>query len=126
MKKVMITTATVFAIVLTAGMSMAGPLRDHSQRGFAPDVRSSVSQAFNHTDRKATDFQSSTRTDRGFDVSVKYDLGQTELSSTQQQSTYGTNGSASLPHVSVNTGSNGSSFDFTIIPVGPPWWHHGR
>ncbi|WP_120501264.1 autotransporter outer membrane beta-barrel domain-containing protein [Roseovarius sp. EL26] len=45
MKKAMITTATVFALVVSAGMSMAGPLRGDAQRGFAQDVRSSVSQA---------------------------------------------------------------------------------
>ncbi|MEW2915830.1 hypothetical protein AB1A64_02050 [Ruegeria sp. ANG10] len=126
MKKTLITSITAFAIVLSAGMAVAGPLRDHGHGGFTSDARSSVSQAFDHTYRKATDLQSSTRTDCGFDALAKYDLGQSNLSSTRQQSTYGTSWNSELPSVSVITGSNGSTSEFTIIPVGPPWWHHGR
>ncbi|KIC42194.1 hypothetical protein RA27_02015 [Ruegeria sp. ANG-R] len=53
MKKTLITSATAFAIVLSAGMSMAGPLRDHGQRGTVHDARSTISQAINHSDRIA-------------------------------------------------------------------------
>ncbi|WP_120632287.1 hypothetical protein [Ruegeria sp. EL01] len=57
MKKAMITTATVFALVLNAGMSMAGPLRDHGQRGHAQDVRSTVSQVHTHAETKSKTHQ---------------------------------------------------------------------
>lgn len=53
MKKTLITSATAFAIVLSAGMSMAGPLRDHGQRGTVHDARSTISQAISHSDRIA-------------------------------------------------------------------------
>ncbi|WP_298934630.1 hypothetical protein [uncultured Ruegeria sp.] len=53
MKKTLITSVTAFAILLSAGTSMAGPLRDHGQRGFARDIRSSVSQARNQADGMA-------------------------------------------------------------------------
>ncbi|MES0863363.1 hypothetical protein ABLN87_13485 [Ruegeria sp. SCPT10] len=53
MKKAMITTATMFALVVSSGMSMAGPLRDHAQRGHAQDVRSTVSQAHTHAETKS-------------------------------------------------------------------------
>ncbi|WP_282169996.1 autotransporter domain-containing protein [Ruegeria atlantica] len=49
MKKVMITSVTVFAIVASAGICMAGPSHGLGQRGYAKDVRSSVSQIRNHT-----------------------------------------------------------------------------
>lgn len=58
MKKAMITTATVFALVLNAGMSMAGPLRDHGQRGQAHDARSTVSQIHTHAETKTKTQQS--------------------------------------------------------------------
>ncbi|NVO58666.1 autotransporter outer membrane beta-barrel domain-containing protein [Rhodobacteraceae bacterium B1Z28] len=47
MKKVMITSVTVFAIVASAGICMAGPSHGLDQRGYAKDVRSSVSQVRN-------------------------------------------------------------------------------
>lgn len=53
MKKTLITSVTAFAIILSAGTSTAGPLRDHSQRGFAQKVHSSVSQTVNHADGMA-------------------------------------------------------------------------
>ncbi len=59
MKKVNITTATVIALVVSAGMSMAGPLRGLGQIGFEQDVRSSVSQARNDVDTRA-DFKAFT------------------------------------------------------------------
>ncbi|WP_298934631.1 autotransporter outer membrane beta-barrel domain-containing protein [uncultured Ruegeria sp.] len=49
MKKAMVASATVFALVASAGICMAGPSRGLGQRGYAQDVRSSVSQARNHT-----------------------------------------------------------------------------
>jgi len=66
MKKVMITTATAFALVLSAGMSMAGPLRDHGQRSNAHDVRSAVSQTRTHADTKSKYHQTIKKTARGY------------------------------------------------------------
>ncbi len=84
MKKTLITSVTAFAIVLTAGMAMAGPLRDHGQRGLTHDARSSISQTRNHTDRTANTHQSTNLSDSSFELSSARDLGQTSLSSTQQ------------------------------------------
>lgn len=53
MKKVLIASATVFAIVASAGMSMAGPLRDQGQRGFGQKVHASASQAIGHASQKS-------------------------------------------------------------------------
>jgi len=131
MKKTLITSVTAFAIVLTAGMAMAGPLCDQGQRGNTHDGRLSVSQAFNHIDSKANDFQSGTLTDSGFDVPAKYDLGQTNLSSTQQQSTYGTNWSSDLPNVVTIGIADGGSYTWIIgntsgggLDDNPTWMHH--
>ncbi len=85
MKKTLISSVTAFAIVLSAGMAMAGPVRDHGQRGHAHHVRSTVSQAFNHADKMTKTHQSTNMADRSFDVTSKQDLGQTNLSSTQQR-----------------------------------------
>ncbi|KIC39864.1 hypothetical protein RA27_16280 [Ruegeria sp. ANG-R] len=52
MKKFMIPFAAALAISASAGMSMAGPLRDHGQRNNAHDVRSAVSQTRTHADTK--------------------------------------------------------------------------
>ncbi|WP_299546861.1 hypothetical protein [uncultured Tateyamaria sp.] len=73
MQKTMLTAATVFALVTSAGASMAGPLNGHSFGGKAHDVRASASQALNNADRGANTHQ----TDPGFDP------GQDNLSSTQ-------------------------------------------
>ncbi|WP_299546867.1 hypothetical protein [uncultured Tateyamaria sp.] len=62
MKKTLITSITAFAIVLSAGMSMAGPLGDHGFGGKAHDVRSSVSQAVKQADRTANTHQTTTVT----------------------------------------------------------------
>ncbi|AHD11856.1 hypothetical protein [Phaeobacter gallaeciensis] len=53
MQKTMITAATVFALVISAGASMAGPLNGHGFSGKAHDVRVSASQALNNADRGA-------------------------------------------------------------------------
>ncbi|AXT27664.1 hypothetical protein D1823_14480 [Ruegeria sp. AD91A] len=63
MQKTMITTATVFALVMSAGASMAGPLNGHSFGGKAHDARSTVSQALDNADHGAHTHQ----TDPGFD-----------------------------------------------------------
>jgi len=85
MKKTLITSVTAFAIVLSAGMAMAGPLRDHSQRGPTRDVRSPVSQTRNYIDRTANTHQSTNLADSSFELSSARDLGQTNPSSMQQQ-----------------------------------------
>ena len=51
MKKVMIASATVFSLAMSAGTSVAGPARD-SLSGFAQGIRSSVSQARSNADTK--------------------------------------------------------------------------
>ncbi|UWR96390.1 hypothetical protein [Phaeobacter inhibens] len=53
MQKTLITAATVFALVMSAGASMAGPLNGHGFGGNAHDVRTSVSQALNNAARGA-------------------------------------------------------------------------
>jgi hypothetical protein len=42
MKKTLISSVIAFAIVLSAGMSAAGPLRDNSQRGYKQEVYKSI------------------------------------------------------------------------------------
>ncbi|WP_170347516.1 autotransporter domain-containing protein [Ruegeria atlantica] len=59
MEKVLITTTTAFALVVSAGMSMADPLRSLGQYDFAQDVRSSVLQTRNDVDTRA-DFKAFT------------------------------------------------------------------
>ncbi len=61
MKKTLITSVTAFAFVVNAGMSVAGPLRDHGQSGFASKARTSVSQALNNSDWMPHTFQTSKR-----------------------------------------------------------------
>ncbi len=99
MNKTLIASVTALAIVLSAGMSMAGPLRDHGRGRNVHDVRSTISQAFNHADRMAKTHQSTNMADRSFDVTSTQDLSQTNLSLTQEQSMYGTNWSSELPSV---------------------------
>ncbi|OED49162.1 hypothetical protein AB838_07855 [Rhodobacteraceae bacterium (ex Bugula neritina AB1)] len=53
MQKTMITAATVLALVVSAGASMAGPLNGHSFGGKAHDLRASASQALNSADQMA-------------------------------------------------------------------------
>ncbi|WP_299546858.1 hypothetical protein [uncultured Tateyamaria sp.] len=53
MQKTLITAATVFALVMSAGASMAGPLNGHSFGGKAHDVRASASQVLNNADQMA-------------------------------------------------------------------------
>ncbi|UWS04318.1 hypothetical protein K4K94_00900 [Phaeobacter inhibens] len=53
MQKTLITAATVFALVVSAGASMAGPLNGHGFGGKTHDVRASASQAFNNADQMA-------------------------------------------------------------------------
>ncbi|ATF18786.1 hypothetical protein [Phaeobacter gallaeciensis] len=62
MQKTMITATTVFALLMSAGASMAGPLNGHSFGGNAHDVRSFVSQAIGNTDKMAHTYHA----DHGF------------------------------------------------------------
>ncbi|WP_170347518.1 hypothetical protein [Ruegeria atlantica] len=73
MQKTMITATTVFALVVSAGASMAGPLGDHGFNGKAHDASSAVSQAHNSADLGDHTHQ----TDPGFDS------GQENSSSTE-------------------------------------------
>ena len=66
MKKVMITTATALTLVLSAGMSTAGPLNGHGQSARAHDVRSAVSQAGTHTDTKSKYHQTTKKPAHGY------------------------------------------------------------
>lgn len=112
MKKTLITSVTALAIVLNAGMSMAGPLNGQSFGGKAHDVRASVAQAFDH------------QTDHGFGLS------QNNLSSTQPQSTYGTNWSSELPNVVVIDIHDGANSSLIIGKaddmIGEYSWMFGR
>ena len=106
MKKVMITTATVFALAMSAGMSMAGPLRDHGQRGNAHNARSSVSQALNTAATKANTYQS----DPSFASPSDRYTGQNNLSSTQQISTSSSKWSSEFPNVVTITVSDNGNY----------------
>ncbi|AHD10063.1 hypothetical protein [Phaeobacter gallaeciensis] len=75
MQKTMITATTVFALFMSAGASMAGPLNGHGFSGKAHAVRSSVSQAIGNADQMAHTY----RTDIGF--------GQDQNNLTSTQST---------------------------------------
>lgn len=114
MKKAMIASATVIALVVSAGMSTAGPLRDHGQRGNAHDARPAVSQTHNHADRMAKTHRTGKMTDRGFDFSSKLEPGQTNLSSTQQQGLYGSNWRTELVNVDAFSISDGSDYTWVI------------
>ncbi|MFS4579741.1 hypothetical protein [Phaeobacter sp. C3_T13_0] len=62
MQKTMITTATVAALVLSTGTSMAGPLGGNGNRAFTQDVRSSVSQTLSQFDQSTLAHQTTTVT----------------------------------------------------------------
>lgn len=66
MKKTLIASATAFAIAMTAGMAMAGPVRDYGQRSNAHDVRSVVSQTRTHIDTKPKYHQTIKKPARGY------------------------------------------------------------
>lgn len=66
MKKTLITSSTVLALILSVGMSMAGPLRGHDQRGHPYDVRSAVSQTRTHGDTKPKFHQTIKKPARGY------------------------------------------------------------
>ena len=66
MKKVLITSAAAFAVILSAGVSMAGPLNGHGQRTHAHDVRSAVSQTRTHADTKSKYHQTIKKPARGY------------------------------------------------------------
>ncbi|MEO1108956.1 MAG: hypothetical protein AAFX90_13650 [Pseudomonadota bacterium] len=83
MQKTMITVATVFALVMSAGASMAAPLGDHGFGGRAHDVRSNVSQVFDH--------QNANMSDRSFELSSKQSLGGRNRATSQQTDLYGSN-----------------------------------
>ena len=73
MQKTLITAATVFALLMSAGASMAGPLNGHSLGGKAHDMQASVSQTLNAADSGVH----ANQTNLGFGS------GQENLSSTQ-------------------------------------------
>lgn len=101
MKKTLITSVTAFAIILSAGASTAGPLRDHGQRGFAHKVHSSVSQTVNHTDGMANTFQTTNSSGFSFDLLSERHLGQNNLSATLQYPAIDSNWSRDLPDVDL-------------------------
>jgi len=96
MKKTLISSVTAFAIVLSAGMALAGPVRDHGQRGHAHDVRSSASQTLSHTNRIENDRITATPTERSIELTSKQSLGPNSLSSAQQKNTYGADWNSNL------------------------------
>jgi hypothetical protein len=86
MKKKLITYVTAFAIILSAGTSTAGPLRETGQRGFAHKVYSSASQTFNHAYGTANNLQSTKSSGIYFDLPSKRNKGLNNLSATLQYS----------------------------------------
>ncbi|AHD11857.1 hypothetical protein [Phaeobacter gallaeciensis] len=86
MQKTMITATTVFALLMSAGASMAGPLNGHSFGGNAHDVRSSVSQAIGNTDKMAHTYHA----DHGFGQDQN-NLTSTQSTSSSAKITYPVN-----------------------------------
>ena len=112
MQKTMLTAATIFAVVTTAGASMAGPLNGNGFGGNSHDVRSNVSQAFDH---KTTNMS-----DRSFDLSSKQSLGGGKLATSQQTGLYGSD--ETDYHLDINVDSDAiktmkdSGDDLWILP----------
>lgn len=76
MQKTLITSVTAFAITLSAGMSMAGPLRDHGQPGHAHGVSSTVSQVRTHAETKSKTHQTTKGSGVGSGLTSQPQLGQ--------------------------------------------------
>jgi len=104
MKKTLIISVTAIALVLSAGMSMAGPLRGHDQRGHAQNVRTTVSQAFNQSDGM------------GNTLDVNSPTSQTQLQGTM--STAGGSGKSSIVYKECSDlwagGHKGTECDITV------------
>ena len=101
MKKAIIASATVIALLASAGMSIAGASRAHGNHGRVHDVRSSFSQT-SHQSGKITNTQHTTNlTGRSFDVSPKQALDQNTLTSAQPYPAFNPKWSARLPDVDV-------------------------
>ncbi|KIC41106.1 hypothetical protein RA27_10715 [Ruegeria sp. ANG-R] len=101
MKKAIIASATVFALVASAGMSTAGPLRDHGQRGFAHNVHASVSQTLNHADGMANTHQTTKSSGFSFDLPSERHLGQNNRFATEQYPTINPNWGWDLSNADV-------------------------
>ncbi|KIC39867.1 hypothetical protein RA27_16295 [Ruegeria sp. ANG-R] len=115
MKKTLITSVTALAIVLSAGMSMAGPSRAHGNHGRAHDVRSSISQTLNQSGKIINTEQTNNLTDRSLDFSPKHSLGQSNLSSAQPYPVFNPKWSARLPDVDVIWVDDGSGAHTVIF-----------
>lgn len=76
MQKTLITSVTAFAIILSAGMSMAGPSPDHGQRGHAHDVSTTVSQGRTHTETKSKTHQATKESGVGSGLTSQPAVGQ--------------------------------------------------
>ncbi|ATF18013.1 hypothetical protein [Phaeobacter gallaeciensis] len=101
MTKPLVTIATTFALILSAGTSTAGPLPEHRQRGFSHNAHSSTSQTASHTDERTKSHQPKTSSDFGFDLRSDRHLGQYNLSATLQYPAVNSNWSWDLPAVDV-------------------------
>ncbi|WP_170410358.1 hypothetical protein [Ruegeria atlantica] len=111
MKKTLITCITAFAIILSAGTSTAGPLREHGQRGFAPKVHSSASQKINRADGIANTFQATQSSGFSFDMPSERHLGQNNRYSPQQYPAINPNWSWDLSNVGL-TGTDTAGYAF--------------
>ncbi|ATF18788.1 hypothetical protein [Phaeobacter gallaeciensis] len=111
MQKTMITATTVFALLMSAGASMAGPLSGHGFGGKAHGVRASVSQALNNADQMAHTQQITIRPEgvavgEGFPfLSSKQSLSGTNLATSQQTGLYGSDETAYHLDINVDFGA---------------------
>ncbi|NOD65815.1 MULTISPECIES: hypothetical protein [unclassified Ruegeria] len=115
MKKTIIASATVIALVASAGMSMAGPLRAHGNNGRTHDVRSSISQTLNQPGKITKTQQINNLTDGSLDLSPKQVLDQNTLTSAQPYPVFNPKWSARLPDVEVIWVDNGNGAHTVIF-----------
>lgn len=116
MKRALTPSATILALVVSAGTSMAGPLQDHSEYGFAQDVHSSVALDRNNNnfgDRRVTTNSDEQRYDTDFylgEISDGEMFGRVELGTTHSRS-----------DVSTRLASVGISADSYDATIGALW-----
>lgn len=116
MKKALTPSATILALVVSVGMSMAGPLQAHGDFGFAHDVHSSVAVDRNNDnfgDRRVTTSSDEQRYDTNFylgEISDGEMFGRVEFGTTHSTS-----------DVSTRLASAGISADSYDATIGALW-----
>jgi len=111
MKKALITSITALAIILSAGTSTAGPLREHGQRGFAHKAHSSASQTFNNFYGTAKNLQTAKSSGTNFDLPSERIKGLNNLSATLQNPAINPSWSWDLSNVGL-TGTDTAGYAF--------------